>query len=476
MSDSIVASLPDIVVNENPQNLSQRIDWGLRDSNVPSSWTSTKGKGITCMVIDTGHPNHPDIDGNVEAGQNFVSGEGILDENGHQTHCTGIICAKDNQIGVVGVAPEAKCISVKALGKNGTGKWEDVEKALDFAILQKPDIVSMSLGSATPVSAVHDKIKTLYNMDIPVVCAAGNSGNAGVNYPAAFDETIAVAAYDANGNVPNFSARGDKVEWTAPGVDIYSTYIKNSYASLSGTSMACPFIAGVICLMLAKHKEQEALTGKNDCKTVKEIREHLLKYTTDRGTLGKDNTWGYGVIDVGALINAIQPPPEPVPHFAKPLQVLVKRILRETSPGRLLHPCSFSRMPFRDNEGEDQLPNIRLQSYSDEENPFGHDTHPAANIITSGQNVTFLLAFNKDYGPWSEDASTKLGLLDWISRFKDAIELDDYGCPDLTLDGSCVAPLTSSVAETTVNEISWMIEFVVNLQPSPIGRGTRSIS
>lgn len=476
MSDGEITSLPNLEVNQVIDGLSQRIDWGLKDSNVPSTWTSTKGKGITCMVIDTGHPQHPDLDGNVLAGQNFVSGEGILDENGHQTHCTGIICAKDNQIGVIGVAPEAQCVSVKALGKNGTGRWEDVEKALDFAILQKPDIVSMSLGSATPVSAVHDKIKTLYSMDIPVVCAAGNSGNAGVNYPAAFDETIAVAAYDANGNVPNFSARGDKVEWTAPGVDIYSTYINNSYASLSGTSMACPFIAGVICLMLAKHKEQEALTGKNDCKTVKEIREHLLKYTTDRGALGKDNTWGYGVIDVGALINAIAPPPKPIPHYANPIQVLVHRILRETSEGRLLYPCKFSRKPYRDNEGEEQLPNIRLQSYTDEENPFGENTHPSANIITSNQNVTFLLAFNKNYGPWSEDAKSQLGLLDWISRFKDAIELDDEGCPDLTLNNTCVVPLTSSVIETSANELSWMIEFSVTLQPAPIARGTRSIS
>ena len=98
-----------------------------------------------------------------------MSGEGILDENGHQTHCTGIICAKDNQIGVVGVAPESKCISVKALGK----KWERlipaVEQALDYAIQEKPDVVSMSLGSSSPVQAVHDKIKTLYSMDIPVV-------------------------------------------------------------------------------------------------------------------------------------------------------------------------------------------------------------------------------------------------------------------------------------------------------------------
>ena len=85
-------------------------------------------------------------------------------------------------------------------------------------------------------------------------------------------------------------------------VNIYSTFLNNGYASLSGTSMACPFITGVICLMLAKHKKQEAETGKNDCKTIAEIREHLLKYTKDKGEVGKDNSWGYGVIDVEKLI------------------------------------------------------------------------------------------------------------------------------------------------------------------------------
>ncbi len=150
-------------------------------------------------------------------------------------------------------------------------------------------------------------------MNIPVKCAAGNTGQGGVNWPAAFDDTIAVAAYDKHGNIASFSSRGDKVEWAAPGVNIYSTFLNKGYASLSGTSMACPFIAGVICLMLSKHKKQEKETGKNDCKTVKEIRQHLLKYTDDKGVAGKDNDWGYGVIDIDRLIGGDQPDPKPQP-------------------------------------------------------------------------------------------------------------------------------------------------------------------
>ena len=305
--------LPEYNKNEELGSLSQRIDWGLRQLNVPSTWSVTKGEGITAMVIDTGHPVHPDIGDNAIKGKNCISGEPIEDENGHQLHCTGIINAKDNETGMVGVAPEAKCISVKALAKNGSGTYYGLAEALDYAIEMKPDVVSMSLGGPAPSSVLHDRIKTLYEMNIPVVCAAGNSGDGGVNYPAAFDETIAVAAYDRWGKIANFSSKGEKVEWAAPGVNIYSTFLNNGYASLSGTSMACPFITGVICLMLAKHKKQEAETGKNDCKTVAQIREHLLKYTKDKGEVGKDNSWGYGVIDVEKMIKDGEEVSEPTP-------------------------------------------------------------------------------------------------------------------------------------------------------------------
>jgi subtilisin family serine protease len=302
--------LPSVDVNEEMSSLSQRIDWGLKQLNVPATWSITKGEGVTAMVIDTGHPVHPDIGDNAIPGKNFIANEPIEDENGHQLHCTGIICAKDNETGMVGVAPEAKCISVKALAKNGGGSYLGLAQALDYAIEMKPDVVSMSLGGPSPSSALQSRIKKLYDMNIPVVCAAGNTGEGGVNWPAAFDETIAVAAYDKYGKIAYFSSRGEKVEWAAPGVGIYSTYLNNGYASLSGTSMACPFITGVICLMIAKHRKQEQATGMNDCKTVAEIREHLLKYTNDKGEVGRDNSWGYGVIDVEKLIKDEELPVE----------------------------------------------------------------------------------------------------------------------------------------------------------------------
>jgi|TARA_Y100000289_G_scaffold19707_1_gene19037 subtilisin family serine protease len=299
-------NLPDFAVDEVYSTLSQSMDWSLKYSNIPETWKTTKGEGITIAVIDTGLPDHPDIGDNAVEGKNCITNEDIYDYNGHQTHCVGIISAKDNQQGFVGVAPNSKCICIKALGKNGSGSSLSIIGALDYAIKMKPDIVSMSLGFPTSNPVIHNKIKTLYSMNIPVVCAAGNSGKAGVNYPAAFPETIAVGAFDKFGNIAGFSSRGSEVDWAAPGANIISTYLNKGYASLSGTSMACPFIAGIIALMLAKHNKQEQETGKNDCKTVADIRHHLIKYTNDKGTVGKDEDWGYGVIDIESMFKEEQ--------------------------------------------------------------------------------------------------------------------------------------------------------------------------
>jgi len=281
---------------------SQIVDWGLVQNKIPETWKITKGEGIKVMVIDTGHPVHSDIGDNVIIGDNFVEDEPHEDLNGHQTHCVGIICAKNNKFGMVGVAPEAQCISVKALNKNGSGNFSSLAKALDYAIKIKPDIISMSLGSPTYSALIHQKIKTLYNLNIPVVCAAGNSGNGGVNYPAAFKETIAVASYNKQGKISFFSSKGEEVDWATPGEKIYSTYLNNKYSVLSGTSMACPFLVGIIALMLSKHRLEESKTGFNDCKTISQIKEHLLKYTQDKGAGGKDDQWGYGVINIKEMI------------------------------------------------------------------------------------------------------------------------------------------------------------------------------
>jgi subtilisin family serine protease len=314
--------LPEFTVEHVISTLSQKQDWGIVQHKIPNTWTVTSGEGMTAMVIDTGWSDHSDINGNSpkEKARSFVAGEKyVLDKNGHGTHCIGIVCAKNNDKGMVGVAPDATVIGVKALDKYGSGSIDGIVKALEYAAEIKVDVVSMSLGSSSPDSRMHGAVRKLYNMNIPVICAAGNSGKRGVDWPGAYRETIAVAAYDKYGNVADFSAVGEQVDFAAPGVNIYSTWLDQKYSKLNGTSMACPFITGVVLLLLAKHAKQEAETGENDCKTVDQIKEHLKKYTIDRGVVGRDKHWGYGMIDVENLILDGKSVPVPVnPEKPKP--------------------------------------------------------------------------------------------------------------------------------------------------------------
>ena len=258
-------------------------------------------------------PVHRDINDNALPGESFVDGEEIEDLHGHQTHCVGIISAKDNDEGMIGVAPKAKCLCVKGLSNSGRGSSAGIAKALEYCLDKNVDLVSMSLGSPFPSTQTHEVIKKLYAKNIPVICAAGNSGNAGVNYPAAFKECIAVAAYDQFQNIAYFSSKGGEVDVAAPGVKVYSTYLNNTYASMNGTSMACPFVAGVVALLISKLRAE----GKDY--TVESIRKILIETADDKGEEGKDNSWGYGIIDPDSiLLNTpdLKPEPEPEPEPA----------------------------------------------------------------------------------------------------------------------------------------------------------------
>lgn len=306
--DTNQPKLPPFEVTHVVSSLSQVKGWGLQQLNVPKTWTITKGKGVVVMVIDTGFCDHVDLEGamNKKASRTFSLFErDITDQNGHSSHCCGIIGARDNATGMVGVAPECTIITCKVLDKNGTGSTNAVNDALRYAKEIKPDVISMSLGSPQYDKVQHDLIKELYNMNIPIIAAAGNDGRSNaVNYPGKYEETICVTAFDERGRPARFNSTGDSVDFSAPGVRIYSTYLNNRYAELSGTSMATPFIAGLVALLIAKHKKQELETGENDCVTVAQIKEHLIKYADDRGVVGRDPIWGYGVIEPAKLISS----------------------------------------------------------------------------------------------------------------------------------------------------------------------------
>jgi subtilisin/minor extracellular protease Epr len=186
-------------------------------------------------ILDTGIDyEHSDLNDNYIGGYDFANNDlEPMDDNGHGTHCAGIVAAEDNEGGVVGVAPEADLYAVKVLDSVGNGYMMDV--------------ISMSFGSNLGSTSLETACDNAYSSGVLVVAAAGNDGNPSgegdnVDYPARCDSVIAVAATDSNDNRAIWSSTGPDVELAAPGVSIYSTYLGGGYATMSGTSMACPHV------------------------------------------------------------------------------------------------------------------------------------------------------------------------------------------------------------------------------------------
>jgi subtilisin family serine protease len=221
--------------------------------------------------------------------------------NGHfvsNTHATGIICAENNDIGIVGVAPEAKVIPVKVLDKNGNGTLEIVAEGIRWATDQNVDMLSMSLGSPYPIQQVRKAIQYAEKKGIPVFCAAGNAGNTkDVFYPGAYSETIAIGSIDENFCRADYSNTGPNLDFMAPGSKILSTVPPHWYAIMTGTSMACPWAVGVAALFLSYSRTHNLGLP---LKTVEDYRNVFRQYTIDIKDIDLNNKLfyeGFGIID-----------------------------------------------------------------------------------------------------------------------------------------------------------------------------------
>lgn len=311
-------TLPAYTVNSVQLSAGQRIDWGLSLLGVPELWKITRGEGVSVAVLDSGAtPGHPDLEPAIALVQDFTgSASGYSDQNGHSTHCCGIIAARDNEGGVVGIANQCSLLVGKVLGDDGSGASSWIAKGIRWAVDNKADIISMSLGSPYPDPQMKAAIDYAVGKGVIVVCAAGNEGPGDntTGFPGGFDNVISVGAIDQSKRIAMFSSRG-KVDIAAPGINILSDWPPRSVASLSGTSMACPHVVGVIALMIAKHKK---FGGATPVRTPQQVIEHLLKTAVDAGTPGKDPAYGWGIVDPAKALEATSLPPDPLPPAAGP--------------------------------------------------------------------------------------------------------------------------------------------------------------
>jgi len=268
----------------------QALPWGVDRIDAEWAWGVSRGAGVSVAVIDSGiDKNHPDLTANLAGGINFVSKNWRKpadpndwdDAYGHGTHVAGIIAAADNEIGVVGVAPEAALYAVRVLNKTGSGYVSDVIAGIQWAVNNDMDIANMSLGSDDHVESLQVACDAAAAAGVILVAAAGNDG-AEVDYPGAYDSVIAVAATDAGDGCPSWSSMGSAVVIAAPGVAVPSTYKDGGYATASGTSMAAPHVAGTLALLLSAGLGVDLCAGADD----------LL-------APGVDERTGCGLVDAG---------------------------------------------------------------------------------------------------------------------------------------------------------------------------------
>lgn len=301
MKNEKVFRVPSYTVKKVVLSLSETVGWGQRYLNIPSLWKSTEGEGVRVAVLDTGIADHPDLAGAIIGAKDFTGSRyGVSDQQGHGTHCAGIVAARKNHNGIVGVAPKAQLLIGKVLGDDGYGTGQDIAAGINWAVQSKAKIISMSLGSQVELPIVHKAIKNAIKEGVFIICASGNDDLAYVDYPGAYVETVAVGSINRNIELSSFSSIGDEVTVVAPGEDIVSTYPPNTYATLSGTSMATPFVAGVVALMLAKHKKYG---GDTPITNSAELKQHLANVAIDLGKNGFDPRYGWGLINPKSLLD-----------------------------------------------------------------------------------------------------------------------------------------------------------------------------
>jgi hypothetical protein len=251
------------------------------DIDAPEAWDINTGNAeIIVAVVDTGVDyTHRDLAANMWTDENGCYGYDFLhddndpmDDHGHGTHCAGIIAADgNNQLDIAGVCWNARIMALKFLNSDARGDAADAANAVYYAVHNGADVISNSWGTFPGYPrALKQAFEYAYSQGVISVAAAGNLPLELVQYPALFETVVAVAATDSKDEKAPFSSYGEYVDIAAPGVDVLSLRAQGTDAGtvydgyttiMSGTSMACPHVAGAFALMLSHYPDLDMLTA-----------------------------------------------------------------------------------------------------------------------------------------------------------------------------------------------------------------------
>ncbi|MEV4541546.1 type VII secretion-associated serine protease mycosin [Micromonospora echinaurantiaca] len=277
--------------------------WHLRYLKVAEAHRLSEGDGVTVAVPDTGVSPHPDLFRNLLSGIDTIpggSGDGQQDQDSHGTSMAGLIAAhgRGGTTGALGLAPRAKILPIFVSPPQSDGAPDALAEGIEFAISNGADVISISSGGASS-TRLDRAIGTAIASDIVVVAAAGNRPeDSRVTYPASRSEVIAVGGVDHSGQHATVSVAGPEVDIVAPSVDIYSTSYDGKYSKGQGTSGATAIVAGTVALIRSKFPDLPA----------SEVAHRLTATAVDKGPPGRDDEYGYGVIDLVAALTADVPP------------------------------------------------------------------------------------------------------------------------------------------------------------------------
>ncbi|MEU7849700.1 S8 family serine peptidase [Micromonospora parva] len=264
----------------------------------------SQGEGVTVAVPDTGVYPHPDLKGNLLRGVDLTQagggGDGQGDQNSHGTGMAGLIAAHGHEgsRGARGIAPKAKILPIISSTADNQSSPDNLGRAIDYAVSSGVGVISISsAGGSSP--ALRRAIREAILANIVVVAAAGNRpADTEVGYPASEDGVLAVGGVDRSSARAAISVTGPEIDVVAPAVDIYSTSIDGKYRRGTGTSDATAIVAGAAALIRSKYPYLPA----------REVAHRLTATAVDKGPPGRDDEYGYGVIDLVAALTADVPP------------------------------------------------------------------------------------------------------------------------------------------------------------------------
>jgi type VII secretion-associated serine protease mycosin len=277
--------------------------WHLKTLNVAGAWAYSSGAGVTVAVIDSGvDSDHPDLQGQVLPGLDLVDpkDDGDTDLVGHGTTVAALIAGKDDADGVIGIAPNAKILPVRVL--NPENRYDDamiVAKGVRWAVDHGAKVINLSLGgsgSSAPLAAALDYA---FARDVVVVACTGNTSASpapGVWYPAREPGVLAVAGMERNGDVLwSGSITGPETVVDAPATQLVGAR-PGGYWRVQGTSFAAPMVSGTAALIRSRWPDMPA----------GEVINRIIKTAKDRGAKGRDDTYGYGLVDpTGAVTDQV---------------------------------------------------------------------------------------------------------------------------------------------------------------------------